>query len=119
MTTHSSTHFHGWRDGDAHVSMGNAMLAHVCHHSPTGFEWGYGGSGPADLALSILSAVIDEPKTVKIHRGFCGAKAWALHQPFKWEVIAGLGREWTLSVQQVKDWIALYEKEHAKQAKAA
>jgi len=25
----------------------------VCH-SPTGFEWGYGGSGPADLALNIL-----------------------------------------------------------------
>ena len=25
-------------------------------HSPTGFEWGYGGSGPADLALNILLA---------------------------------------------------------------
>ena len=26
----------------------------VVHHSPTGYEWGYGGSGPADLALNIL-----------------------------------------------------------------
>ncbi len=25
-------------------------------HSPSGFEWGYGGSGPADLALNILLA---------------------------------------------------------------
>lgn len=24
-------------------------------HSPTGFEWGYGGSGPAQLALAILA----------------------------------------------------------------
>ena len=24
------------------------------NHSPTGFEWGYGGSGPAQLALAIL-----------------------------------------------------------------
>lgn len=26
-------------------------------HSPTGFEWGYGGSGPADLALNTLLAM--------------------------------------------------------------
>ena len=25
------------------------------NHSPTGFEWGYGGSGPAQLALAILA----------------------------------------------------------------
>ncbi len=30
------------------------LLRHVERHSPTGFEWGYAGSGPADLALSIL-----------------------------------------------------------------
>jgi hypothetical protein len=29
-------------------------LVHVMRHSPDGFEYGYGGSGPADLALSIL-----------------------------------------------------------------
>lgn len=29
-------------------------LAHVVHHSPDGLEYGYGGSGPADLARSIL-----------------------------------------------------------------
>ena len=26
----------------------------IRNHSPTGFEWGYGGSGPAQLALAIL-----------------------------------------------------------------
>ncbi|MGH2413464.1 MAG: DUF6166 domain-containing protein [Microcystaceae cyanobacterium] len=27
----------------------------VVHHSPSGHEWSYGGSGPADLALDILN----------------------------------------------------------------
>ncbi len=51
-----------WRDarGTAHASMGTpggAPLHHVVRHSPTGIEWGYGGSGPSDLALSVLTAV--------------------------------------------------------------
>lgn len=29
-------------------------LNHIVRHSPTGFEWGYMGSGPSDLSLSIL-----------------------------------------------------------------
>ena len=30
-------------------------LLHIERHSPDGFNWGYGGSGPADTALSILT----------------------------------------------------------------
>jgi hypothetical protein len=30
------------------------QLRHVVRHSPTGLSWGYGGSGPADLARSLL-----------------------------------------------------------------
>jgi hypothetical protein len=33
-------------------------LRHVVRHSPTGFEWGYGGSGPADLARCLLLDVL-------------------------------------------------------------
>lgn len=33
-------------------------LPHLVHHSPTGFEWGYGGSGPADLARSIVGDLL-------------------------------------------------------------
>lgn len=29
-------------------------LQHFVRHSPTGFSWGYGGSGPSDLARCIL-----------------------------------------------------------------
>jgi hypothetical protein len=33
-------------------------LTHFVRHSPTGFGWGYGGSGPAELARCILLAVL-------------------------------------------------------------
>lgn len=52
------------------------------NHSPSGFEWGYAGSGPAQLALSIL---LD----------FCGEEEFALnnYQAFKNEFVALLPRE--------------------------
>lgn len=33
---------------------GSRLLTHHVKHSPTGLEWGYGGSGPSDAARSIL-----------------------------------------------------------------
>lgn len=36
------------RDGDDHHAITRTNVPHlVAHHSPSGFEWGYGGSGPA------------------------------------------------------------------------
>lgn len=39
------------------------MLDHLVKHSPDGFEYGYGGSGPSDLARSIVGdyMVTDDP----------------------------------------------------------
>ena len=51
----------------------------VWNHSPDGFNWGYGGSGPAQLALAILLEA-EVPKQ----------RAIELHQPFKWKFIAPL-----------------------------
>jgi hypothetical protein len=31
------------------------LYTQIRNHSPTGFEWGYNGSGPAQLALAILA----------------------------------------------------------------
>ncbi len=60
----------------------------VIQGSPTGFAWGYGGSGPGDLALNILNAFVppghDGYPPVKCWRGYCSQTAWALHQDFKW-----------------------------------
>ena len=46
------------------------------NHSPTGFEFGYGGSGPAQLALAILADCCGDELAVQYH------------QAFKWAVIA-------------------------------
>lgn len=45
------------------------------NHSPTGFNWGYGGSGPAQLALAICLEVY--------------GNAWG-YQDFKWKYISTL-----------------------------
>lgn len=43
----------------------------VYNHSPDGFAWGYGGSGPAQLALAILLAAgVDQKLAVALHQEF-------------------------------------------------
>ena len=37
-----------------------ATVVHIPVHSPTGFDWGRPGAGPADLALAVLTAVVDK-----------------------------------------------------------
>ena len=46
-------------------------------HSPTGFAWGYSGSGPAQLALALLADALDDDE-----------QAVALHQMFKFREVA-------------------------------
>lgn len=66
----------------------------IVDRSPDGFEWGYGGSGPADLALNILSLVL--PKR----------KAYELHQDFKWEFIATMPEKGgIIKKEDIIDWI--------------
>lgn len=62
-------------------------------HSPTGFEWGYSGSGPAQLALAILADTIG-PQA-----------AQDCYQRFKFEVVAGLAADrWELTRDAVLAW---------------
>jgi hypothetical protein len=61
------------------------------NHSPTGFEWGYGGSGPAQLALAILAHHLGDDEL-----------AFNFHHRFKWMVIAELPkRSWLLTSQEI------------------
>lgn len=64
------------------------------NHSPCGFSWGYGGSGPAQLSLAILLEV-------------SGDKEFALkyYQEFKEEVVARLKPKFGMHVKCVKRWI--------------
>lgn len=43
---------------------------HVVRHSPTGIDWGRTGSGPADLALSVLVALTNEDTAERLYTGF-------------------------------------------------
>jgi len=35
------------------------------NHSPDGFEWGYGGSGPAQLALALCCDALDDDEAAQ------------------------------------------------------
>ncbi len=67
-------------------------LKHIERHSPDGFNWGYGGSGPADTALSILA------NCLKMEQ------ANVLYQSFKSEFVAAWGDEFTITEKEIKDW---------------
>jgi hypothetical protein len=81
------------------------------HHSPTGFEIGYGGSGPADLALNILARFLPLAPGDDGVRLWDGTRvsqaAWDLHQPFKWQFVATMDREegGTLAGALIAAWI--------------
>ena len=93
-------------------------LPHVVFHSPTGFECGYGGSGPADLALSIMADHWGvDPKTMRQRiRGWTGEHGHAAdgvagcYQDFKFEFIAAmhlkLGETAQITSYQIADWLA-------------
>jgi hypothetical protein len=66
-------------------------------HSPTGFEWGYGGSGPAQLALALLADHTGDDE-----------EAVTLHQDFKRLVVARLPfRGWELTGAQMDSWLQI------------
>lgn len=83
------------------VTVNNRPLRHQVRHSSTGFEFGYGGSGPADLALSILWNFLGkEPSRI-------------LYMDFKTRFVARWKDKWEITGQQIKDWIIKsYGEEH-------
>lgn len=64
------------------------------YHGPYGFDWGYGGSGPAQLALAILLDVTDDTEFSK-----------RTYQRFKCEIIAHLPDAWELERSEIENWI--------------
>ncbi len=77
------------------------------NHSPTGFEWGYGGSGPAQLALAILADHLQDVTA-----------AQKLYQDFKFKVIGSLiADSWTLSSADVEKALAEIKGERHQSAK--
>lgn len=70
----------------------------IRNHSPTGFAWGYHGSGPSQLALAILMQI--DPR-----------RAVLLYQAYKRAVIARLpiDKGFVLPAADVRDWLNNYQ----------
>lgn len=68
-------------------------LEHIERHSPDGFNWGFGGSGPADTALSILTDCLGMDL------------ANQLYQLFKWVFVASWGEEWSITEEKIREWV--------------
>lgn len=63
-------------------------------HSPDGFQWSFGGSGPAQLALAILADCLGDDEALH------------LYQRFKWGVVACLPKaDWEMSEDLIRDFI--------------
>ena len=63
-------------------------------HSPDGFQWGYGGSGPAQLALALLLDVTGNPELTQAH-----------YQDFKFYMVASWGEEWQITSMDILEWL--------------
>lgn len=81
----------------------------IVRHSPTGFEWGYGGSGPAELALNCLWCMLEPPA--------CALHYWTdveqrelttmMYQTFKFDMIATIPRSGgSVPADLICHWIA-------------
>jgi hypothetical protein len=68
----------------------------MVNHSPTGFAWGYQGSGPAQLAFALLYHVTKDKETSQ-----------RFYQRFKTDVIGAMPMEgnWKLSYNDIVEWL--------------
>ena len=63
----------------------------LANKSPTGFSWGYNGSGPAQLALALLADALGEKEALEIY------------QDFKRDFVAVLPAEWYAPEEEIRD----------------
>lgn len=73
-------------------------------HSPTGIEWGYGGSGPAQLALAMMAAEFGDDE------------CYRLYHHFKDEVLIWIPQDvgpegYEITSEQIHEWAAKHPPE--------
>ena len=78
-------------------------------HSLDGFEWNYGGSSPAQLALALLADHLADDR-----------QALDFYQRFKWIVVSGLPRNgWTITSDQIDEALQSIRNERITEAGAS
>lgn len=75
-------------------------------HSPDGFQWGYSGSGPAELARAILLAVAPKTDERYVRHPRC-------YQLYKNDVIAQItGDTFERTSREVLTWLIAWKSNH-------
>lgn len=99
------------RRGEDDTPMTNVPHA-VEHHSTNGFEWGYAGSGPADLALNIVHYFVNRMDNVgfgdtkSLNDGSVDRLTFYTYQRFKRDYLQGADRDgFSLDADQIRRWI--------------
>src|SRR5579883_627449 len=104
--------YYGFDDGKGAAAVfvaapGHAMAplplrCDIVNHSPTGFAWGYAGSGPVQLALAILADYFG-----------CTHAARALHQLFKFAAISRIQeKHWSMTGSDIAHVIEKLCRDH-------
>jgi hypothetical protein len=72
------------------------------NHSPTGFSWGFAGSGPAQMALALCADALDDDE-----------RARRVYQRFKFRVVARwkMGEPWTITQADIVKAVEAIERE--------
>ena len=123
MTFDTKT-YHGRRDEnlECHVDIVTSdgrrrplpLRLDLDNHSPTGFNWGYGGSGPAQLALALLAdAFGDDDLAVFWHQEF--KRKWVSALPDEWASDEASIRKILLGIraQCREKWLSKWEENRA------
>lgn len=64
------------------------------NHSPTGFNWGYGGSGPSQLALALLLDLTNDEKIAQDR-----------YIDFRNQYVSGWSDSWEITEQTINEWL--------------
>lgn len=84
----------------------------VIHHSPSGHSWGYGGSGPTDFALDVLTHLLPPGGVngfAQCRVGVSSNTAFLLSPQFKHEIVSGFEDCGSLSVAEISHWVRSHE----------
>lgn len=79
-----------------HTKLSLEKSLEIAKHSPDGFQWGYSGSGPAQLAAAILYEITDD---VELSRSY--------YELFKHDHVSQWEDTFEISEFEVRIWLSL------------
>ena len=79
------------------------------NHSPDGFNWGYGGSGPAQLAYALLRFFAEREFANEMDsaelKEFARDIASKFHHDFMLDFVSGFSDSWKITGKDIERWL--------------